>query len=201
MNRRSIARAATALAAGALLSLAAPLAANAHDSLVSSTPSDGSTITGLPDAFSVTMNEPLADLTGNGSGFAIEVRDAVGAYYGDGCFTIAGATLSTAAALGAPGDYTLLWQVVSADGHVASGELGFSWAPAGGAVQSVGSASPPVCGAAAGTTTPGTPLPIPEKQAHADANLSNVLWIGGAIAAVLVAGLVTFLVLGRRRKA
>ena len=201
MNRRSIARAATALAAGALLSLAAPLAATAHDSLVSSTPSDGSTITGLPDAFSVTMNEPLADLTGNGSGFAIEVRDAAGAYYGDGCFTIADATLSTAPALGAPGHYTLLWQVVSADGHVASGELGFGWAPAGGAVPSVGFASPPVCGAAAGATTPGTPPPVPEKQVHAAANLSNVLWIGGAIAAVLIAGLVTLVVLGRRRKA
>jgi methionine-rich copper-binding protein CopC len=201
MHRRSIARAAAVIAAGALLALAAPLAASAHDTLVSSTPSAGSTITSLPDAFSVTMNEPLADLTGSGSGFAIEVRDAAGAYYGDGCFTIADATLATAAALGAPGNYTLLWQVVSADGHIASGEFGFTWAPAGGAIASPGSATLPVCGATADPTAPATPLAIPAKQAHADADLSNVLWIGGVIGAVLVAGLVTFLMLGRRRRA
>ncbi|MCU1580096.1 MAG: copper resistance protein CopC [Rhodoglobus sp.] len=201
MHRRSIARAAAAFTAGALLALAAPLAASAHDTLVSSTPSDGSTITGLPDAFSVTMNEPLGDLTGNGSGFAIEVRDAAGAYYGDGCFTIADATLATAAALGAPGNYTLLWQVVSADGHIASGELRFAWAPADGSTASPGSATPPVCGATADPTAPATPMAIPTKQAHADADLSSVLWIGGAIGAVLGAGLVTFLVLGRRKRA
>jgi methionine-rich copper-binding protein CopC len=206
MHRRSIARAAAALTAGALLALAAPLAASAHDTLVSSTPSDGSTITGLPDAFSVTMNESLADLTGGGSGFAIEVRDAAGAYYGDGCFTIADATLATAAALGAPGRYTMLWQVVSEDGHIASGELGFTWAPADGTIASRGSATPPVCGATgptatAGPTAPATPLAIPAKQAHADADLSSVLWIGGAIGAVLVGGLVTLVVLGRRKKA
>lgn len=201
MHRRSIAHAAAAFAAGALLALAAPLAASAHDTLVSSSPSDGSTVTSLPDAFSVTMNEPLADLTGSGSGFAIEVRDAAGAYYGDGCFTIADATLATAAALGDPGHYTLLWQVVSADGHIASGELGFTWAPAVGTIASPGSATPPVCGATADPTAPATPLAIPAKQAHADADLSNVLWIGGAIGAVLVAGLVTLLVLGRRKRA
>jgi methionine-rich copper-binding protein CopC len=201
MHRRSIARAAAALTAGALLALIAPMAASAHDTLVSSSPPDGSTITSLPDAFSVTMNEPLADLTGNGSGFAIEVRDAAGAYYGDGCFTIAGATLATPAALGAPGHYTLLWQVVSEDGHIASGELGFTWAPAADAVPSASSATPPICGAASGPTSAATPLAIPAKQEHADANLTNVLWIGGAIGAVLVAGLVTFLVIGRRGRA
>ena len=201
MHRRSIARAAAALTAGALLALIAPMAASAHDTLVSSSPPDGSTITSLPDAFSVTMNEPLADLTGNGSGFAIEVRDAAGAYYGDGCFTIAGATLASGATLGATGHYTMLWQVVSEDGHIASGELGFTWAPADGTAASTGSATPPACGATSDPTSPATPLAIPAKQTHAGANLSSVLWIGGAIAALLIAGLVTFLVLGRRRKA
>ncbi len=32
-------------------------------------------------------------------------------------------------ALGAPGDYTMLWQAVSSDGHAIDGEIAFSWAP------------------------------------------------------------------------
>jgi methionine-rich copper-binding protein CopC len=168
--------------------------AQAHNSLVSSTPEADSTITELPKAFSVTTNEPLLDLSGEGAGFALQVKDAAGDYYGDGCYQIVDSTLSMGAGLGAAGEYTLLWQVVSADGHPVSGEFDFTWAPAAGAEVSPGSPTPPSCGGEASG-----PVSTNAPQEHANASLSDVLWIGGAIAAVLVAGLVTFLVIGRRR--
>ena len=181
------------IALGVVLVSAAP--ASAHNYLVASTPADGSTITELPAAFSVTTNESLLDLSGTGTGFAIEVTDAAGAYYGDGCVSIVDATLSSGASLGAAGDYRMLWQLVSADGHTVSGELGFTWAPAPGAELAQGSATPPNCG---GTVTE-APAASAAPEVRGNADLSDVLWIGGTVVAVLAAGLVTFLVVGRRK--
>lgn len=184
-----------AVTAALVLAIAAP--AQAHDYLVSSTPAADSTITEVPESFSVTTNEALIDLSGGGSGFAIEVTDAAGLYYGDGCTAIVDSTVSTGASLGEAGDYRMLWQLVSADGHTVSGEVDFTWAPSADAVTSSGSPSPPDCGGeAAAAAEPSTTAVV-----RGDANLGDVLWIGGAIAAVLIAGLVTLFVTTRRRKA
>ena len=185
--------------------------ASAHNYLVATTPAADSTLTALPATFSVTTNEALLDLSGTGVGFAIQVQDAAGTFYGDGCFSIVDATLSTPAALGAAGSYRLLWQIVSEDGHTVSGEFGFAWAPPPGSRPSPGSATPPVCGVAATPmSTPSSGATPPEaapsgaartpQPVRTNANLGDVLWIGGAIGAVLVAGLVTLLVLGRRKR-
>lgn len=177
-----------------VLGLAAP--AQAHNYVVSSTPSEGETLTALPTEFSVTTNGPLLDLGGSVAGFAMEVRDAGGRYYGDGCVTVDGATLSEAAALGAAGDYTLLWQLVSTDGHTVSGEIAFSWEPPAGFEPSASAASPAACGNAEPAPAASAP---PEVRGNAD--LGDVLWIGGAIGGVLMAALVTFLIVTRKKKA
>jgi len=207
---RRAALATVALACLAVLGVAAPV--QAHNYLVSSTPAEGSTISELPATFSVTTNEALLDLAGDGSGFALQVTDAAGRYYGDGCLAVANSTLSTGATLGDAGDYTLAWQVVSEDGHPVSGEFTFTWAPAAGAVTVTGEAAPPVCGVtgvepevtASATAEPEptttAPTRIDTEPVRENAPLGDVLWIGGAIAAVLVAGLATFIVLGRRGK-
>lgn len=196
------ARAAVLVAVGALVVAGPVLAitspAQAHNYLVSSTPSDGATLTQLPEKFEITTNGPLLTLDGSTGGFAMEVKDAAGAYYGDGCVTVEGPSMTAAAALGAPGDYTLLWQVVSSDGHTVSGELGFTWAPDAGQPQSTGSATAPDCHGTAAGDAPPPSTAKPEPRSNAD--LGDVLWIGGAIGAVLVAGLVTLLVLGRKAK-
>ena len=187
--------------AGLALVLAAMCAAGpaqAHSYLLSSTPEEGSTLTELPSEFSVTAYDAMLDLSGDGSGFAIQVQDAAGGYYGDGCLSIVDATLSTGATLGEAGDYTLVWQFVSADGHPVSGEFGFTWAPPAGTEVSAASATPPGCG---GTPSGITTNPPPAEEGRQNANLSDVLWIGGVIGVVLVAALVTLFVLGRRRKA
>lgn len=191
-------RAAAVLAVTAVLVLAVTSPAQAHNYLVASTPEAGSTITQLPASFSVTTNETLLDLSGDGAGFAIEITDAAGLYYGDGCISIADATVSTGASLGDPGAYRMLWQLVSSDGHTVSGEVNFTWAPPAGAAASPGSSSPPDCGGKAATvpSEPTATTPV----ARADVNLTDVLWIGGTIVAVLFAGVITLIVATRRRK-
>lgn len=193
MAARSIAIGALVVVAS-VLGLAAP--AQAHNYLVSSSPAEGSTLTELPAEFSVTTNGPLLSLEGSVAGFALEVKDSEGLYYGDGCVSISGATLSEAAApLGAAGEYTLLWQLVSEDGHTVSGEVAFTWAPDPGAEAAVGSATPATCGNAEAPPVASAP-----QEARGNADLGDVLWVGGAIGALLVASLVTFLVVTRRKK-
>lgn len=202
---------ATVVAAIAVLGIASP--ASAHNYLVSSTPAADSTISELPATFSVTTNEALLDLSGDGSGFALQVTDAAGRYYGDGCYSIVDSTLATGATLGEAGTYKLVWQVISEDGHPVSGEFTFTWAPAAGFEPTAGEDAPPVCGVTGvepeptvtATAAPPAQTAAPQPTttavpAQSAVPLADVLWIGGAILAVLVAGLVTFLVLGRRAK-
>ncbi|MEP6481831.1 MAG: copper resistance CopC family protein [Rhodoglobus sp.] len=181
-----------------VLGLSAP--AQAHNYIVSSTPASGETLTELPESFSITTNGPLLTLGGSTSGFAFEIRDSTGNFYGDGCVTVTGASMTTAATLGSPGDYSVIWQLVSTDGHTVSGEYPFTWAPASGQVQGTGSKTAPDCKGTAGGNAPNPEPTDAGDRRESKADLGDVLWIGGAIGAVLVAGLTTFVILGRRPK-
>jgi methionine-rich copper-binding protein CopC len=188
---------ATLLAVGAVGLTAAP--ASAHNVVIETTPSAGETLTELPEEFSIVTNEPLLSLEG-GNGFALRIRDSAGLYYGDGCVRIVDATMSATPALGAPGDYTVLWQAVSADGHTIDGEIPFTWAGEGDAV---GLAAPPVCGAAGPqptATSPATSEPGPGAEAPTASgiDLATVLWIGGALLAVGIAVAVAIALAARR---
>ena len=199
------------VAAAGVLVLGTGAPAQAHNFLVSSTPTAGEVVAALPATFSVTTNGPLLDLSGDGAGFAIQVTDAAGAFYGDGCLTVSASTLSTGASLGEAGPYRFVWQVVSEDGHTVSDEFTFEWSPGPAFEPASGQAAPPVCGADspddlptptehANTTPPeatATPIAVPD---HENANLTDVLWIGGAILAVLAAAAVALVVVTRRNR-
>lgn len=195
-----LAAVAAVVAAVPVLGLAGP--AEAHNYLVASTPAAGSTLTELPESFVITTNEALLDLGGEGKSFALQVRDSDGLYYGDGCVSVSDASMSSVAAIGDGGEYTVLWQVVSADGHPVSGEYSFAWDPADSSVASPGSAAAPVCG----TEPDDSAIAAPQTdsgdsaEAPAEANLGDVIWIGGAIVAVVLAIGVTLVVTGRKRK-
>jgi methionine-rich copper-binding protein CopC len=203
MSRRSgvVLLLTAALAALATVALVAT-PASAHNVVIATTPSAGETLTELPERFSIVTNEPLLALDG-GKGFVLRIRDAAGAYYGDGCVRIVDATMSATPALGAPGDYTVLWQAVSADGHTIDGEIPFSWQPSGDVTPSEGFAEPPVCGEEPGATatSPATPEPGPtaEGPTASGVDLATVLWIGGALLAVGVAVAVAIALAGRRK--
>jgi len=209
----SASRTVFAVAAGGLLvaglALGAGAPAQAHNYLVSSTPAEGSTVTELPADWVITTNEDLLDAPGVGA-FALQVEDAEGLYYGDGCVTVTGPSMTSAAALGSPGVYTLLWQVVSSDGHTVSDEFTFTWAPAATVEASSGSAEAPTCSdqespttgesgsAGAGTGTTGAGQSAGSDSA-AGTSGTDALWIGGAAFAVAAAALVTLLATRRRR--
>lgn len=204
---RASALAVIGLAAMALtFGVAAP--ASAHNYLVESTPTEGGTLTQLPEQFSITTNDELLDLGADAGGFGLQVQDADGLYYGDGCVAVDGPSMMSDAALGAPGAYLLTWQVVSIDGHTVSGEIRFAWEPDDITESSAGSETAPVCGedteepepstADESTTPPVDDEAAPKEEQPADG--TDLLWIGGAIAAVVVAGAVTMLVLSRKKK-
>ena len=192
-----------------ILSTTAP-SASAHDYAVGSTPADGATITELPPQFDLTMSEDMLDLGGAGNGFALQIIGPDGLYYGDGCLTMAGPTLSTPAALGVAGDYLMRWQVVAADGHPVSDEYGFTWAPASATTPSVGSATPGVCGIAAETPAvpgPSTTVPADAPPSAAPGNRDSLdfgtlaLWVGVGVVTVAAAAAVATWVALRRRAA
>lgn len=188
--RARVVVAAVAIAIVPVVAVAAP--ASAHNYLVTSSPSAGSTLETLPATFEVTTNDQLPDLSGEAKGFGILVTDAAGRYYGDGCITVDGASVSTPAALGAPGDYTLTWQVVSTDGHSVSGTVPFTWT---GTSTDAGSETAPDCDG----THPVDAQPVTASAAPV-VDLSTVLWIIGAVVAVILAAGVTLLVLRPRRR-
>lgn len=159
----AVAAAATAALVAAMLAGATP--ALAHSYLVASSPAADSVVTQVPTEFSVTANEPLLDLSGDASGFAIQVVDAAGRFYGDGCLVVSGSTLAMGATLGEAGDYRVYWQVVSADGHPVSGDFGFTWTPDDPLSASEGLGAPPVCGQSAPEPSP-TATAEPESSAQ-----------------------------------
>lgn len=130
---------------GAGTALAVPTAAVAHDQIVATSPAEGETLTQVPSEFSVTSSGDLLELGADGA-FALRITDADGRFYGDGCLTVSGPTLSTAGALGEPGDYRMAYQVISQDGHPVSGSVAFSFQPATPVAPSPAWAEPPVCG-------------------------------------------------------
>jgi len=224
----TLAVAALAVTGAAVGVLVAAAPASAHNWLVSTVPAENETLTSLPERFGVTTNDVLLDLTGEGSGNALQIEGPDGRqlFYGDGCSTLDGVSLWTKAALGAPGEYQLLYRIVSADGHPVSGSIPFQWQPAAGQPQSPGSPTPPACGEATGqspgqpaggaSATPGAPA-TPGAEAtgggsadtgghagmtHDDGlsgSLGDFLWIAAAVL-VVAAAVVLTVVFARRRR-
>ena len=182
----------------ALLVLPASPAA-AHNSIVSTVPAEGSTITEQPEAIRVTTSDTLVDMQ---SSTVIEISGPNGAtrYYGDGCARVDGASAETTAALGAPGEYTVNWRVVSTDGHPTTGSYAFQWNPAEGVERAGGATSPPACGGAPTDDSSQDALDAEDSVASSDlaAPLTNLVWIGGALLAVLAAVGATMAIVRRR---
>jgi methionine-rich copper-binding protein CopC len=210
MGRRSrfttpLLAAAAAVVLGATLPVLGFVApAQAHNYPISSTPKAGETLTALPAKFEIVTNDVLLDIDGTGAGFALQVTDAAGRYYGDGCVTVAGPSMSTAAALGAAGRYTVTWQAVSTDGHTTSDSFTFSWQPPADFTPSTGSATAPDCHGTSSVNSTATASGGSTGQTSTGrtvdgGTLGAVLWIGGAILAVAAGVILTLLLLGRKK--
>jgi copper resistance protein C len=201
--RRTAAAAITAAAVlASVLLVAGP--AQAHNRVIATNPAAGSTVTALPEAFTITTDLSMLAIGGSTASFLLDVSDAQGRHYGDGCVTIVDNTMSEQGVeLGAAGEYTVDWQLVSQDGHPISGSYTFTWQPPAGTKAAKGAATTQRCGEKGGTgTTTGTtskPGADDDQGRGAAVPLGDVLWIGGAVLAVLVAAGATLLVVTRRR--
>lgn len=184
--------AAAALAALALLVPASP--ASAHDQLISSDPAADAVLEALPGEVTLTFS---AELLSDGGGNVVEVTDAAGTALAEGPTVVDGTTVTQALTGDASGPFTVLWRVVSSDGHPISGEFAFT--VEGAATPTDESASPEP------TMTTMTP---PEETAEPsaspapadEASASNPLpWIIGAVIVLVVIGAVLYLLVIRPR--
>ncbi len=129
-----------ALGLAGALALGAPTAASAHDGLVSSSPEADSTVAEV-DGIELTFSNVLLELGENQQSTAIQVRHD-GRYFETGCPALSGRTVSAPVALGEAGEYEVLWQVVSSDGHPTSGTYTFTYAPSDGTPVAEGADTP-----------------------------------------------------------
>jgi copper resistance protein C len=188
----------TIAVAASVFGLASP--AFAHNYLVASTPAAGQKLTALPSKFIVTTNEGLLDLSGHGAGFAFDIEDAAHRFYGDGCVTVDGPSMTIAPTIGAAGKYRVIWQVVSADGHIVSNSYSFTWAPTGKFTPAKSFSHPQDCGGKSGGTAPPDPHLGQDATKQPTANLGLVLGIGGGVVGLGIILTLVILLAGRRRK-
>jgi methionine-rich copper-binding protein CopC len=184
----------------ALLVLGPVLPAQAHDSLLETAPAAGAS-TSEVSGILLTFTDNLLNLGGESNAFAIQVIGPDGRYYSDGCTTLTGPTITAPAALGGAGEYQVLWQVVSADGHPISETYTFDYAPAAGTPAADGAADAPVCGEDAPEQGADTTADDSPASAASDAAPSGVL-VGlsiGAGAIAVAAALTAFLLRRMRR--
>jgi methionine-rich copper-binding protein CopC len=186
------------LVAASVLGLAGP--AFAHNFLVSSDPAAGQTLTKLPSKFIITTNEGLLDLSGHGAGFAFDVEDSHHKFYGNGCVTVTGPSMTINPVIGAAGKYSVIWQIVSADGHIVSNEYTFTWKPSGPFTPGVGASHPQNCGGKSGGVAPPDPHLGTDAFAKPSANLGLVLGIGGGVVGLGIILTLILLLVGRKKK-
>ncbi|MFT3798752.1 copper resistance CopC family protein [Microbacterium sp.] len=159
-----------ALVLAGILSLAA-MPAWAHDELLGADPADGAHLDALPAEIALTFSGVLLDEPGATD---IVVTDAAGTDLTDGDPVLDGTRVRQALQGAGSGPVTVLWRVVSSDGHPISGQYAFT----------VGE------GGATFTPAPGADM--------AGTDATWLLWVGG-IAVVCVVGIVLVVVLSRKR--
>lgn len=182
--RRRPPRAALALVLGALatlaLALSAPPAA-AHSDLESSTPKADSTITTAPREIALTFGEIV-----RGDMSTVVVTGPDGVRYGDGKARAVDKTLTQPVKPLVPGEYTVAWRIVSADGHPLQGAFSFT-----ANVPAAPSPSPSEPAPGPSEPTPSAPAQSPAAATETtdDGGSSWVPWaVSGVVAAVVLVG-------------
>jgi len=193
-----------ALGAAAVLgcsSLLAAPAAWAHDSLVSSTPGDGTTVTNAPEAVSLGFSSAPLQL-----GAQVQVTGPDGAVVTDGEPVVAGNDVVQGLADDRPaGTYTVDWRVTSSDGHpiqgtvvfTAESAVGASPAPSASTATSSAPSSAAPSSAAGATATPSTAPASADSGPGSGTTGATVAWTVAAGAAGALMG--WLLVRARRR--
>jgi methionine-rich copper-binding protein CopC len=131
---------------GGLLAVTAAVPAFAHNYLVSSSPAAGSTQTSPIHEITLGFNDTVLNLGANSTTSIVQlVGPDTATHYETGCALTSNRSVTVPVALGEPGDYTVKYQIVSADGHTVSNSLAFTYQPPIGTVASPGLPSAPPC--------------------------------------------------------
>lgn len=177
------------LAAAALMAAGASSAA-AHDELIGTDPAADSTLDASPSQLTLTFSANIASDAGASE---VQVTDAAGTALA-GEPSAQDNVLTVPLTADASGAVTVLWKVVSSDGHPISGEFGFTVTP---------STTP--------TPTP-TPTPSAEPTATADPTPSASPvpadptsagvwpWIVGGLVVAALGGAILYLLVSRARR-
>lgn len=183
---------------GALV--AAP--ASAHDELVSTDPAAGATLDAAPAQLTLTFS---GELLANPGATEVQITDAVGTSLASGAPAVAGTTVTQAvdaAAASAGGAVTVLWRVVSSDGHPISGELDFTVAaaaPAPTATPAATTAVSPAPSATEAVEAAPAPSATTVEAAGDSEGTPPWPWIIGGIVLVAAGGALVAVLVGRAR--
>ena len=178
--------AALAVALGMGLTLTTVSAASAHDGLVGSSPAVDSTVTSEVTSIDLTFSQDFLNIGSSEQLFAIQVAGPDENFYNLGCVTLDEKTISTVAALGESGAYTVVWQVLSSDGHPTSDSYTFFYEKPEGVEATAGASDGVTCNTA-GKQESST---IDQRE-----SAPQVLpWVIGGTALVILISLVVYLV-------
>lgn len=169
------------LLAGSVVLLSARPAA-AHDALISSDPANGTTVEVLPAALTLSFSAAL--LSDEGS-TVVQVTDAAGTELSSGSPEVNQNVVTQPLDGTATGNITVLWRVVSSDGHPVSGELAFTVA---GSASPEPSSTPTASASESAVPSPeATPSETPLVTTTVDDDAASPLpWIIGAVIVLLV---------------
>lgn len=198
-RRTPFAVAALLLALFAVFAPASPVFA--HDQLVSTDPAADAVLDAMPAEITLTFS---AELLGDGGSNVVEVTDAAGTPLAEGAAAVDGITVTQALSGAASGPVSVLWRVVSSDGHPISGEFAFTVeAPATPTAEPTPTASSASPEPTMTTMTPppaetgaATATPSPDSEASASTPLP---WIIGIVIVLAVIGVVLYLLVIRPR--
>ncbi|WJL95369.1 copper resistance protein CopC [Microbacterium sp. ET2] len=182
---------------------ALPVAASAHDELLGSDPTPGSTLDQAPAAITLTFSGLISQEPG---ATVIEVTDAAGTALVDGSPTTTDNVVSQPLTAAQPGAVTVLWKVVSSDGHPISGELSFTVAEGAApsptadatAAPAPDASASPSPSASTAETSSASPSPA-DAGDPASATAAVVPWIIVGIVAVAAGGAIVYLLLARAK--
>lgn len=192
--RLSALAAALLLAFGVALAAASP--AQAHDDLIGSDPSAGAALDALPAQLTLTFSAGIAADEGAS---VVEVTDAAGTTLADGSPSVSDNVLTQPLAGEASGAVTVLWKVVSSDGHPISGEFSFAVAAAAPTPTETATAAPTESAAPDETPAPSTAPTVAPEDAGSDA-AAVWPWVLFGLIAAAAAGVVAYLLVARARR-
>ena len=118
----------------------------AHNVVEDRIPSPDSIITISPVEISIATNDMFLDLGGEAGGFGLVMVDDNGLYYGDGCVLLNERRMGALVDLGPAGRYSIVYQFVSADGHLVSESYHVDFQPDNSHIPAQGYPDAPECG-------------------------------------------------------